>query len=73
MANRYSVYERGTDRPIMIHGTSAECAGALRIGIPSFYKQIQRSRQGQPSQKYEIFTDEEDPDGQTDDQKILGL
>lgn len=60
MANSYSVYERGTDRPILIHGTSAECAAALGICVTTFYKQIQRTRQGMPPKKYEIFTDEDD-------------
>lgn len=54
MANRYSVYERGTDRPILIWGTSAECATALGITLDSFYTQIKRSRQGLPPKKYEI-------------------
>ncbi len=57
MANLYSVYARGTDRPIMIAGTAAECAAALGITRSSFYTQIVRTRKGQPPQKYEIFED----------------
>ena len=55
MANRYSVYEIGTDRPIRIWGTSQECAEALGISRGSFYTQIVRARKGRPPQKYEII------------------
>lgn len=57
MANRYSVYERGTDRPICIHGTSDECAKALGICRNTFYRQLNRQHNGQPPKKYEIFED----------------
>ena len=57
MANRYSVYERGTDRPIVIDGTAKECAAALGITRGSFYKQLNRTHQGKPPQSYEIFED----------------
>ena len=64
MANRYSIYETGTDRPIMIWGTAQECAAALGISPASLYKQIVRTRKGQPPLKYEIIvhekTDKED-------------
>ena len=62
MRNYYSVYARGTDRPIFIHGTTEECCKALGINSRSFYKQIWRARQGRPSQKYEIFIDEDEED-----------
>ncbi len=55
MANRYSVYETGTDRPIRIWGTSAECAASMGIDRHSFYKYVMRARNGQPIQKYEII------------------
>ncbi len=58
MANWYSVYERGTDRPIIIHGTPAECAAALGITRDSFYKSIQLTKSGSPRKKYEIFKDD---------------
>lgn len=61
---RYSVYERGTDRPIAIWASSQECADALHITRASFFKQVMRCKQGKPVQKYEIVihdtTDEED-------------
>ena len=60
MAKHYSVYERKTDKPIVIYGTPTECAKALGITRSSFYCKIARQRSGmhQP-QKYEIFEDEE--------------
>lgn len=60
MSKYYSVYARGTDRPIFIHGTAEECCKALGINTRSFYKQIWRARHGRPSLKYEIITDEDD-------------
>ena len=51
----YSVYERGTDRPIFIYGTGQQCADALGITRPSFYKQLNRTRQGLPPLRYEII------------------
>ena len=51
----YSVYERGTDRPIFIHGTSRQCADALGIELDSFYKQVVRTRKDQAPRRYEII------------------
>lgn len=62
MANRYSVYDRRTDRPVVIHARSKECAKALGIDVRSFYKKIQRSRHGRPPKRYEIFIDENEED-----------
>lgn len=61
MAKHYSVYERATDRPVVIFGTSDECARALGITRGSFYSKIAKERSGMHrSRKYEIFEDEED-------------
>ena len=64
--NRYSVYERGTDRPIMIHGTADECAAALGVLRRTFYIYIIRQERGD-RMNIEIFrddpNDEEDLDG----------
>ena len=60
MTKRYSVYERGTDRPIYINGTAEECAAALGITRRSFYTQVMRSNKGHPPQYYEIFIDDTD-------------
>ena len=62
--NRYSVYERGTDRPICIYGTAEECAAALGVTLDGFYKLLWRQRHSDAPKGVEIFedTDEEDLD-----------
>ena len=61
MAKHYSIYERATDKPIVIYGTPQECADALGITRDSFYSKIAKERSGKrKSNKYEIFEDEED-------------
>ena len=60
MAKHYSVYESGTDKPLVIYGTSDECAKALKITLGSFYKKLCRQRSGEKPGKYEVFEDEED-------------
>ena len=60
MAKHYSVYERTTDKPIVIYGTPEECAKALGITRDSFYSKVAKARNGtRPTRKYEIFEDEE--------------
>lgn len=53
--NRYSVYERGTDHPIVIWGSATECATALKMSRDSFYRQVVRTKRGTPPRKYEII------------------
>ncbi len=61
MAKHYSVYERATDKPLVIFGTPEECAKALGITRDSFYTKVAKARNGsRPIRKYEIFEDEED-------------
>lgn len=61
----YSVYNRRTDLPVVIHGAAAECAAVMGIKKNSFYRALmrQRSREGGPAvaAKYEIVVDD-DPD-----------
>ncbi len=59
MTFRYSVYETGTDRPLVIWGTGQQCAKALGIDIKTFYSQIARARRGAPPKKYEIIVHKE--------------
>ena len=61
MAKHYSVYERTTDKPIVIYGTPEECAKALGITRDSFYTKVAKARNGSRiPRKYEIFEDKED-------------
>lgn len=61
-SHRYSVYERGTDRPIYIHGTAAECAAALGIAVHTFHTYVTKQRKNHPQAPgwIEICFDEED-------------
>ena len=58
-AKRYSVYDRRTDKPLVICATSEEVVQALGIKRNSFYIALRRERLGlhRPT-KYEIFEDE---------------
>lgn len=60
MPKKFSVYDRHTDLPIAINQTSRECAKALRISVKSFYRQLCRSRHGNPPKRYEIIEDKEE-------------
>lgn len=61
---RYSVYETGTDRPIIIWGSARECAAALGITYNSFHCYISRARAGRPYKGIEIV--EHDTTGEED-------
>lgn len=60
--SRYSVYNRKTDLPAYIGGTSAQCAASMGVTVDTFYCIFCRQRKGYPSKTWEIFVDEEDPD-----------
>lgn len=36
--NRYTVYNNKTDFPVIVYGTSEECAKAMGITLNTFYK-----------------------------------
>ena len=57
----YSVYHRKTDEPLVIYGTSKECAKAMGIRVNSFYRYIVRMRQGKIKlRKWLVYEDEVD-------------
>lgn len=60
--HRFSVYERGTDRPIIIYGLARECAEAMGITEASFWKALNKQGHGDPIMKYEIFKDDFEED-----------
>lgn len=62
MGRKYSVYDRRTDMPVLIHGTAAECAACMGIDTNSFYHSLKRSQAGRSKTKYEIFIDEDQDD-----------
>lgn len=56
----YSVYERKTDLPVVIHGTTSECMQAIGVSRSTFYSYVSHTKNGTRKCKYEIFPDEED-------------
>lgn len=64
MANklrRYSVYSKKTDMPLIIYGTSYECAEAMGITVNSFYRYLCRIREGKMQlRKWMVYEDEVD-------------
>lgn len=59
--NYYSVYNRRTDQPVIIHGMARECMAATGLKSRSFYNYVTRTRHNcQRGRKYDIFVDEED-------------
>ena len=60
---RYSVYNPGTDMPVIIGGTARECAAAMGVTYASFRTIYSTLKNGQPrSNRWEIYRDEEDLD-----------
>lgn len=59
---RYSVYRVKDDMPIIIYGTSQQCAAALGINMNSFFVQVHRNNQKRGKErtqgKYVIYSDE---------------
>lgn len=60
----YSVYSRRDDMPIIIHGTSRECAEALGITVNAFYRMVSRTRNRKPdaSRRYFVYIDDDEED-----------
>ena len=59
----YSVYDRDTDMPILIHATSREVCERLDITCSSFYSYVSHTRSGARNNKYQIYLDEEGANG----------
>ena len=58
----YSAYNRKTDMPVIIHGTTRECMRALGVSESTFYCYVTHTRTGRRKCKYEIYVDEEGED-----------
>lgn len=56
----YSVYNRHTDQPVIVHARAKECMAAVGLTPASFYSYVTRTRKGVEKGRYEIFVDEED-------------
>ena len=58
----YSVYDRRTDMPVIIHGTASECMKATGLARNTFYGCVGRTRKGIKRGHYEVFADDEEDD-----------
>ena len=56
----YSVYDRDTDMPLVIHGTSKECAEQLGITEATFRSYVSHTKLGVRKNKYEVYVDDLD-------------
>lgn len=60
----YSVYHKDTDQPLIIYGSSIECAEAMGIKLQSFYRYVMRMREGKIRlRKWAVYEDLEDENG----------
>ena len=60
---RYSVYKGKDEVPLVIYGTSRECAEAMGIKLRSFYEYISKIKNGTlKSQRWLVYEDEVDED-----------
>jgi hypothetical protein len=58
-AGRYSVYHTKTEMPLIIYGTSKECAEAMGVTLNSFFRYIMRIREGKIKvRKWLVYEDE---------------
>lgn len=57
---KYTVYDNKTDFPVIVEGTSAECAKAMGIKINSFHSTVTRARNGENKRWTILKVDEED-------------
>ena len=60
----YSVYDRDTDLPIIIHATIKECVAQLGVTEETFRSYVSHTKHGTRSDKYLIYVD--DPEGDED-------
>ena len=56
----YSVYNRHTDQPVIIHGLAPECWTAMGVTRATFYHYVHRNKTSKMYCKYEIVVDDEE-------------
>jgi len=59
---RYSVYDAKSDLPVIVYGTSTECAKAMGITRNSFFRYICRMKSGIRLRKWLVYEDEKEDD-----------
>ena len=58
----YSVYNRKTDEPVMIHGTTPEGMAATGLTKSSVYSYVSHTRTGKHKRRYDIYVDDPEED-----------
>ena len=56
----YSVYDRDTEMPVIIHATAKEVQEQLGISAQTFYTYVSHTRNGTRKNKYEIYLDDQE-------------
>ena len=56
----YSVYDRDTDLPVIIHANAKEVQEQLGISAQTFYTYVSHTRNGTRKNKYEIYLDDQE-------------
>lgn len=54
----YSVYDRHTDMPVIIHEPAKECAEKIGITLGTLRSYVSRTRKGNNRGRYDVFEDE---------------
>ena len=62
----YSVYNRKTEMPVFIHGTSDECMRAMGVKPRSFYSYVSHNLRNSRDCKWEIIVEGPEEDGNYD-------
>ena len=61
---RYSVYKGKDETPLVIYGTSRECAEAMGITLRSFWEYVSKMKSGTlKSKRWLVCEDEVEEDG----------
>lgn len=58
----YSVYNRKTDLPVFVHGTSVECMRAMGVRPRTFYSYVSHNQRKSRICKYEIIGEDPEED-----------
>lgn len=67
----YSVYDRDTEMPLIIHATAKEIQERLNITDQTFRTYVSHTKHGTRKNRYEIYLDdpEDDDDGKDNERK----
>lgn len=61
-SNRYSVYDRETEIPLIIYASAPECAKAMGVTLSAFHAYATRTTHNRNHGKWLVYKDEVDDD-----------